>query len=128
MTQKTHEIEKINLSKIKNLKVSQGIISLDIAAWVHLEKPHEVIHGKLTLRYFNGLSFKDILVDQLAIPIGSPALLAARACIPAELRNASLNLCLDVAGSDFRVDMVHVRPVLIEKTSSERRQKSLYAA
>lgn len=126
MSHSFNELQTITFRDIQNLRVSDGYVSADIAVWLKIERPAAVSAGRLFLRYFASTGYREISLDRLIQPLGSPALLSARARLPVELRNTPLTLCVEVNGSTYKVDTVHFSALVDEpKKSSE---KTLYAA
>jgi hypothetical protein len=120
------ELKTISFRDIQNLRLNDGYVSADIAVWLTLERPADVTSGRLFLRYFANTGYREIILDRVVQPIGSPALLSARARIPIELRNTPMTVCLDLNGSAYKLDTVHVQPLLDgTKNTAER---TLYAA
>jgi hypothetical protein len=127
MTNSTTELKQFSFRDVSDLKNTGGYISADIAAWINIERPGDITNGRLFIRYFSGTGYRTIELDKLLKPVGSPALLSARASIPAELLQAQLSLCVEINGSSFKVDTVNIKPIL-EPTAAKAKKGLLYAA
>lgn len=126
MSDSIKELLRINFNDFDNLDTRNKIMSADVAVWVKIEAPSQVKTCRLFLRYFAGTGFREIELDHLNHALGTPALLSARAQLPVELQQMSFSLCVEIEGSDYKVDTVHFLPLRLkqEKTKSQ----SLYAA
>lgn len=120
------ELRTISFKEETKLDTRDGFIKANVAAWLSLDDAGLLQRGRLYLKYFSGMGYKTIELDEIKQPTRAQALLSAQASIPAELKNLQFTVCVDVDGTEFRVDTLFIEPVKLR--TPRKRRKSMYAA
>lgn len=118
ITTQTKPIAALPLATIENIDMTQGTFRIDVAVWLKIEKPDQVIGGKLKLKYSNGSQEKTMLVDKLVHPASNNAMLSGSVSLPASMRNSDIQFFVEISGSSYKVDHVHCLPRTSQKATN----------
>lgn len=117
LTTQTKPVKTMDLSTVPNIDINQGTFKVDIAVWLKIEKPAQVIGGKLKLKYTQGNQYKTMLIDKLTYPTSNSALLSGTVSLPGGMRNSNIQFFVEISGSNYKVDHVHCLPRTSQKVT-----------
>ena len=118
------ELTTFSFRNTPDLKVENGFIFADIAVWVVLDQPKKMSQGRMYLRYFDGTRYKEMDLDRLRPTVAPNALMAARIRLPALLRNETIEVLVDIDGSAFKVDSVHLSAITEKPIMATRKARA----